>query len=135
MIAGITITEEPLNPESIQEIISRQDEDLQNLEGRVFDPVEVRPPMHKVRYKSLKIQIRDIEQDLFRKKRQLETLRHWSGGLPILYTANSYNCSTCYNEGCIHWLGKKNPNPIATVVQNITKDVGCLSWLPPKEES
>jgi hypothetical protein len=126
------IVEEPLTPESIQEIITRQDEDLQNLEGRVFDPDEVKPPVHKIRYRSLQLQIRDIEKDLFRKKRQLADLRRPTGS-PILYIANFHNCSTCYNEGCIHWLGKKNPNPIATVIQNITKDVGCLTWLPPRE--
>ena len=123
-----TIREEPLGVKEINDAIDRCDE-LLNI-GDPLPEVRNRDPT----YRTIKDQIRKTEEILFRMKRQLADM-HRPTGTPILYTANSYNCSTCYNEGCIHWLGKKNPNPIATVVQNITKDVGCLSWLPPKEES
>jgi hypothetical protein len=40
-IAADKRDEEPITRESIHEILARQDEDLRNLEGRVFDPVKL----------------------------------------------------------------------------------------------
>jgi len=134
-IAADKKNEEPITRESIQEIITRQDEDLRNLEGRVFDPVEVKAPMHKVRYRSLQLQIQEIEKDLFRKKHQLESLRlptHMLGKI-VIPAPSPYNCKTCENSRCLHYHGKKSPNIIAKTVRALTEDNGCLAWLPPKE--
>ena len=121
-----TIREEPLGVKEINDAIDRCDE-LLNI-GDPLPEVRNRDPT----YRTIKDQIRKTEEILFRMKRQLADL-HRPTGTPILYAANFHNCSTCYNERCVHWLGKKNPNPIINIVQNIMKDVGCLAWLPPKE--
>ena len=128
-IAADKKNEEPITRESIQEIITRQDEDLRNLEGRVFDPDEVRPPVHKVRYRSLQLQIRDIEQDLFRKKLQLISLNLPIHGR-IVMERSPYNCKTCHNDDC---LNHDLEGVEGRIIRTQTVMNGCLAWLPEAE--
>ncbi len=120
-----------MTPENVQETIVRQDEDLTNLEEQITTP-EPRPPVHKNQYNSLKIQIREIEQDLFRKKRQLLSLLKVPMHGRIVIESSPYNCGNCHNDDC---LNADLEGAEGRIIRNQTRMNGCLAWLPPEEQA
>lgn len=121
-----------IDSQNIQDVIARQDEDLTNLEEQITTP-EPKPPVHKIRYDSLKLQIRDIEQDLFRKKRQLESLPLVPMHGRIVIESSPYNCGNCHNDDCLN--ADLFEGAEGRIIRNQTKMNGCLAWLPPEEKT
>ena len=120
----ITIIEEPIGPESIQEIITRQYEPLED------PPAPRGPVMISPRgYGDLKRQIQEAEKDLFQMKARFALLRP-PMGRPTLQAPNPYRCVTCHNIRCLNHGLIKTDAPEGTIIANQTGMNGCLAWLP-----
>jgi hypothetical protein len=125
-MSAYSISEEPLDPKVVGQLLPRQDENLGPEHG---DLSREFAPGGRLRFEVLKAQILDAERHLFEMKRLLESIRMpMHHGRIVIPAPSPYRCATCGNDKCLHleMMGIES-----VIIRNQTTMNGCLAWLPP----